>query len=357
MTDLPLTKLAETATTITLGWEPPLFCRGYGFYAGTKFSHTMDGTRTSVRFAKGASVYRVLAFGVTAEGVYPPPVVIPPPPSGKPPFGSRPDAPSRNYNGGTDIEITGKTIRQALATGGTGQHSLSFMGVRDTTVNLVDCDLVGPSSGLYFQGCHNVILNIVGCRAKDLGWNLAQFNDCHQMSGRIAGNETLGGKHEDILSIFKSSGVGWDKPWVVEGNRFEGVDWTSGSGTGSLLGEYHDPGSGLYLIYRDNTLLNPGQVGVGIRGPKVKLLGNRIVKEASFRRGGSGDVGVYVWADPAYPADDVEVSGNKVMWFKADGVSRNPYWNAGNVTNLRESGNTWDWWATGFEVDQMRVAL
>lgn len=79
MEGLPLTKLSETATTITLGWTPPVGCQGYKFWADTTKSTTMDGSRSSVRFAKGASSYRVQALGLLAEGTYPPPVV---PPSG-----------------------------------------------------------------------------------------------------------------------------------------------------------------------------------------------------------------------------------------------------------------------------------
>ena len=71
MSDMPLTKISETATTITLGWTPPSGCSGYVFYADAKRSSTFDGTRSSVKFAKGATTYRVQALGVLAEGTYP----------------------------------------------------------------------------------------------------------------------------------------------------------------------------------------------------------------------------------------------------------------------------------------------
>ena len=82
MTDLPLTKLSETASTVTLGWLPPVGAVGYLFFADGKRSSSLDGTRSSVKFAKGAAKYRVQALGVAAEGAYPPVVVPPPPPSG-----------------------------------------------------------------------------------------------------------------------------------------------------------------------------------------------------------------------------------------------------------------------------------
>lgn len=75
MPDLALTKLSETASTITLGWTPPAGAQGYLFFAGARRSSTLDGSRSSVRFSKGTGPYRVQALGVIAEGSYPPPVV------------------------------------------------------------------------------------------------------------------------------------------------------------------------------------------------------------------------------------------------------------------------------------------
>lgn len=77
--------VSETATTITLGWTPPAGCQGYKFWADTvRVSSSMDGSRSSVRFAKGAARYRVQALGLVAEGSFTPAVVpLPlPPPSG-----------------------------------------------------------------------------------------------------------------------------------------------------------------------------------------------------------------------------------------------------------------------------------
>jgi hypothetical protein len=78
MTDLLLTKTAETATTITLSWTPPPGAAGYIFYAdGKKVSSTLDGKRSSVKFGKVASGnYEVDALAVTAVGHYP--AVTPP---------------------------------------------------------------------------------------------------------------------------------------------------------------------------------------------------------------------------------------------------------------------------------------
>lgn len=73
-----LRKAGETPTTITLEWDPVAGASGYRFQsAGTapKWSHTWDGTRTTVRFAKGQEPYRVEALGALDAGVYPAPAV------------------------------------------------------------------------------------------------------------------------------------------------------------------------------------------------------------------------------------------------------------------------------------------
>ena len=79
-----LTKLSETATTITLGWTPVPGCVGYRFTAEkqAKPSHTWDPARASVRFAKGSAWYKVGALGVAEQGTYPsiapePPATLP----------------------------------------------------------------------------------------------------------------------------------------------------------------------------------------------------------------------------------------------------------------------------------------
>ncbi len=81
MNDLPLTKVSETDTTITLGWTP-IQCEGYEFLVdGKRASNTFDSSRSSVKFKKTSTgKYSVRALGVIAEGAYPP--VIQPPPAG-----------------------------------------------------------------------------------------------------------------------------------------------------------------------------------------------------------------------------------------------------------------------------------
>jgi len=69
---LPLTKLSETANTITLGWTPVQGCVGYRFFAdGVRKSHTWDPARAKVTFLKGPAVFKVEALMPGVWGDYP----------------------------------------------------------------------------------------------------------------------------------------------------------------------------------------------------------------------------------------------------------------------------------------------
>ncbi len=79
MTELVLTKTAETASTVTLAWTPPVGAQGYVYLRadGTRLSSTLDGTKSSVKVAKSNLPVAVRALRTDSEGVYPPPVTPP----------------------------------------------------------------------------------------------------------------------------------------------------------------------------------------------------------------------------------------------------------------------------------------
>lgn len=69
---IALTKVAETATTVTLAWQPVSGATGYRFSRSdqARRSHTWDGNQSTVKFGKipGGGCYRVEALGVLASG-------------------------------------------------------------------------------------------------------------------------------------------------------------------------------------------------------------------------------------------------------------------------------------------------
>lgn len=60
---MELRKIAETAATVTLGWDPVEGADGYLFYAdGKRVSRTFDPKRRTVKFSKGPSSFAVEAI-------------------------------------------------------------------------------------------------------------------------------------------------------------------------------------------------------------------------------------------------------------------------------------------------------
>lgn len=79
---MQLRKVAETATTITLGWDPVPGADGYLFYAdGARVSRTFDPKRKTVKFSKGPSSFVVEAVRFARVDADAYPDATPPPPT------------------------------------------------------------------------------------------------------------------------------------------------------------------------------------------------------------------------------------------------------------------------------------
>lgn len=208
-----------------------------------------------------------------------------------------------------------------------------------TNVTITGNDFSGNTGNIYALNSRNV--TVTWNRYQNVGdgtiggghSNFVQFNQT--TGGYIGNNKGIGGNTEDIISIYMSQGASASSPIVIENNAFEGTNWTSGSGSGSMLGDY---GSS-HIVVRNNTYLNPGQVGIGVAGgTDIHLIGNVVY---GARRAKS-NVGIYVWNQSDGNCSGIEVRGNKVNWVN-EGGSSNPYWNAGNCGTIDgESTNTWN---------------
>lgn len=87
---LTLTKIAETSSTLTLGWTPPADAEWYLFYADSKRvsnAAAVDkngNVKSSVKFSKGAATYYVVCTTkqgttwATQTGSYPSAAPLPP---------------------------------------------------------------------------------------------------------------------------------------------------------------------------------------------------------------------------------------------------------------------------------------
>jgi len=215
-----------------------------------------------------------------------------------------------------------------------GQVALVVSGANN--VYLHDLDFANNGGDIFLINCTGQI-RIENIRAKNTGdgtigsghSNVIQLNNTWDNgTGGIRTVQALGGKTEDMISIYQSGGIDSTHPLIIENNHLESPlppdpqAWSSSSGSGMMLADV----SGHDIIARDNTLLNVGQVGIGIPyGTRVHVL-NNIVYGA---RRAANNVGIYTpyTGGPAYTGNN-EVANNRIYWFDANG-SPNPVWDGG----------------------------
>ncbi len=222
----------------------------------------------------------------------------------------------------------------------------SFSNIADDAIIIEGCnnvtvtanDFSGDVGAIYVLNSTNV--TITWNRYQNIGdgtigsghSNFVQFNN--SWGGYIGHNKGVGGNTEDIISIYQSGGASSTSPLVIEYNAFQGTNWTSGSGSGSMLGD----AGGSHIVVRYNTYLSPGQVGIGIpSGTDIHITNNTLYGATRPL----SNVGIYVWNQATTPCSGIEIANNQVKWYRSDGVE-NPYWNAGNCGTVSgESTNNW----------------
>lgn len=171
------------------------------------------------------------------------------------------------------------------------------------------------------------------------------FGEQNRICGNTAVNHRQKSRAEDVISIYLSSGTAED-PILVEGNWISG-DPESGSedfsesGSGIMLGD----AGGSHIICRGNTLISPGQVGIGVAsGGDISVIANRILGQRSNR----SNVGIYVWNQYPVPGGAIRIEENIVSWENAAGEN-NSFWQGGasqgsqfEFRSVRLWKNTWD---------------
>lgn len=252
---------------------------------------------------------------------------------------------------------------------------IRLVGCRDVVIENRSFKNLGPDvEAIHLEDCENVIIrdndfarvaqaitavdsrdirvewnryeDILGPHARDGGHraNFVQFDKVR--GGRIANNKGRGGDTEDIVSVYASGGTS-ERPMLIEDNHFEGLDWTSDSGSGIALGD----GGSDHTIARRNVLLNPGQAGIFIAGGT----NNAIVDNTVYgEQRPASNIGVYVWSQSDDPCADHEVRGNRVRWSREDGRS-NPAWDQGNCGPV--SGWSDNDWEAALDPASLRVEL
>ncbi len=145
-----------------------------------------------------------------------------------------------------------------------------------------------------------------------------QFNNVFGSNNKINynwGETVLGlGSTNDLVNIFQSNGD-IDSPIEIIGNMFRGGGPIY-SGSGIMTGD----GGGSNVIVKDNILVNPGAVGIGIAGGHhIQILNNKVFSE----KNSFSNVGIYVWNQSKSRCSNHTVEGNFVNWTKKDGSKFN----------------------------------
>ncbi|WP_375405707.1 right-handed parallel beta-helix repeat-containing protein [uncultured Amnibacterium sp.] len=219
-------------------------------------------------------------------------------------------------------------------------------------VRIVQNDFIDDAEPIFVTDSTDVTIeynryrNIAGPHERN-GSNRGNFTQwVNSTGGSISHNSGSGGDTEDIISIYKSGGHDAGNPLVIADNRFEGTNWTSGSGSGMMLGD----GGGSHVVVKDNVLVNPGQVGIGVAGGSdIRVTGNTILGQPRA----SSNVGIYVWGQDA-GCSDIQVAGNTVDFAKPSGM-KSGGWDGGNCGAI--SGWSSNDWTAGVGLGAVRVVL
>ena len=265
-----------------------------------------------------------------------------PPPPGVPAFLSRPAHAPYNIGGGAkDVLIENVSIR-----GGIGL-AIYIQGVNGDIV-IQDVDIADMVGHIFLQNCTGT-LTIQRVRSRNAGdgsigsgkSNHIQLNGC-TFDGAIRDSMFLGGKTEDMLSVYQSGGYGPGRELVIEDNALQGLvtdtptvkAWTSASGTGIIVGDGPGSAKNGYTIVRRNTLLTPGQVGIQhIDGPGIQTYDNVIFGER--RRYNNNPITSWEGNPKGVIRD------NRYWWTNEDGSHPGP-WMHQNPSGMVLSGNVAD---------------
>ncbi|MEO0514900.1 MAG: right-handed parallel beta-helix repeat-containing protein [Planctomycetota bacterium] len=252
----------------------------------------------------------------------------------------------------TDITIISCDLRSIQASGVTNLriYNSRIHNSPNNAVTLDDChDVVvqgnlieNVATGVYAH--KSTAVQVVGNLGYDVQGpmprgQLVQFDKVTGPGNLIMGNVGLN-RHgrstpEDMINLYQSVGTA-DSPIRIEHNHLSGdpdrgSQDLSASGSGIMLGD----GGGQHQLCINNTLINPGQVGIGVAGGgDIQVIANTIVGTKS----NVANVGLYTWNQYDAPAGDITVANNRVRWTNARGAS-NPFWNGDGFTNVTTQNN------------------
>lgn len=256
------------------------------------------------------------------------------------PLGSRPDSGPLFYWGDCPAIIEGHTFR------GLGPGVIAIQLEDCSNVLIRNNDFIDVAEGVYVVGGANISVidnrfqNIIGPSVRDGGvhGNFVMFNSV--TGGLIASNEGRCGDTEDTISLYRSSHV------MVATNYLEGtfvgrpdcLAWSSSSGTGINVND----GGGTGNVVRDNTLVNPHRVGIGVAGGTDTQIEDNVVYSVR-RQAPDTMVGIAVANYSAEPCSGITLSGNRILWTNASGGASPSWASDGCRTTVDRRSRRNDW--------------
>ena len=261
-------------------------------------------------------------------------------------FGSSVVSGAVGCSGRSGVVISGHTFK------GIGHDVPAITVVGCHHVTITGNDFIDDAEPIYVRDSTDVTItwnryrNITGPHTRN-GSHRGNFTQWENtFGGLIAHNVGVGGDTEDIISIYHSGGTDPAHRLVIRDNTFQGTDWTSSSGSGILLG---DDGGG-HITVTGNTLINPGQVGIGVAGgTDIHITGNTVYGQARP----SSNVGIYTWGQGT-PCSSIEVAHNTINFHKPDGTDSG-WWNGQNCGPI--AGWNTNVWSDALQRSSLAVRL
>jgi hypothetical protein len=207
--------------------------------------------------------------------------------------------------------------------------AIALSGCNGVTIDSVDFDTV--SEAIFAYNSSNITVkysryrNITGPHERN-GTHRGNFVQFDSVNGVVIDhNKGVGGDTEDIVSLYRTGNA------KVSYNQFQGTNWSSGSGTGIILG---DGGTGNNVEVAYNTLVTPGQVGIQI----IDGTGHRVHDNVVYSATRPGQMSPNVGMSSYGGSPSAEVWNNRVLWYKNSGA-QNPYWWGAGSINAHD--NNW----------------
>ncbi len=233
----------------------------------------------------------------------------------------------------SDVRITGNKLYNSSVAG------IELINCRDITID--HNYFTNLSSGVYAQQCqqggiivtNNQFLNMTGPYPRGQFVQFDKVNGPGNIISNNSGENVMGKSNpEDAISLYQSSGTPAN-PILITGNQIRGGG-PSKSGGGIMLGD----SGGAYQTASNNTLVNPGQYGIGIAGGShISVVNNTVYgTQQPFT-----NVGIYVYAIGGQVITNATVSGNKVLFYNSKNVLNNAWLAPGLTPPAGWNNNSW----------------